>query len=84
MLNTGFLGRRRDGRRLKVFGHDTWPMPARYVRPYSKGQTVAALIEGLAGHELAIDLKEPPMSLRKQDNDSEARLEASSQSSFLA
>ena len=30
-------------RRLKALGHDARLMPAKYVRPYSKGQTIAAV-----------------------------------------
>ena len=32
------VGAHRLSRRLKAFGHDARLMPARYVRPYSKGQ----------------------------------------------
>src|ERR1700745_3612326 len=32
------VGAHHLSRRLKALGHDAWLMPAKYVRPYSKGQ----------------------------------------------
>src|SRR5262245_42985596 len=34
----GLLGAHHLSRKLQMFGHDTQLMPAKYVRPYSKGQ----------------------------------------------
>jgi transposase len=32
------VGAHHLSRKLQVLGHDAWLMPAKYVRPYSKGQ----------------------------------------------
>ena len=32
------VGAHHLSRRLETLGHDAWLMPAKYVRPYSKGQ----------------------------------------------
>ena len=62
------VGAHHLGRHLSALGHDARLMPARYVRPYSKGQkndfrdaaeTVFAALVGPAGGQVFLDVPQP-------------------------
>ena len=72
------VGAHHLSRRLETLGHDAWLMPAKYVRPYSKGQKN----DFRDGEAIAEAVQRPTMKLLSRAFNSQSRHRRRSSSAF--